>query len=147
VSRKGNCWDNAPMESFFHSLKHRLTKLGKTSFVWRESVVTRKRPDRLGHNLRSAHQLGDRVATAGNPLNRQLRVHSRRAIRLAAGKVDFADLGGQRGLPLLPGAGRPAPGCVVPAGGNAQGVTQRTHRMLPALAFDKGVLHLDAFAK
>src|SRR5207253_9859861 len=73
-------------------------------------------PDRLGHNLRSAHQLGDRVATAGNPLNRELRVHSRRAIRLTAGKVDFADLGGQRGLPLLPGAGRPAPGCVVPAG-------------------------------
>jgi transposase InsO family protein len=21
MSRKGNCWDNAPMESFFHSLK------------------------------------------------------------------------------------------------------------------------------
>ena len=21
ISRKGNCWDNAPMESFFHSLK------------------------------------------------------------------------------------------------------------------------------
>jgi putative transposase len=21
MSRKGNCWDNAPMESFYHSLK------------------------------------------------------------------------------------------------------------------------------
>ena len=25
MSRKGNCWDNAPMESFFHTLK---TELG-----------------------------------------------------------------------------------------------------------------------
>jgi putative transposase len=25
MSRKGNCWDNAPMESFFHSLKTELT--------------------------------------------------------------------------------------------------------------------------
>ena len=24
MSRKGNCWDNAPMESFFHSLKTEL---------------------------------------------------------------------------------------------------------------------------
>ena len=24
MSRKGNCWDNAPMESFFHSLKAEL---------------------------------------------------------------------------------------------------------------------------
>jgi hypothetical protein len=64
----------------------------------------------------SAHQLGNRVATAGNPLNRELRVHARRAIRLVAGKVDFPDLGGQRRLPLLPGAGRSAPGCVVPTG-------------------------------
>ena len=21
MSRKGNCWDNAPMESFFHTMK------------------------------------------------------------------------------------------------------------------------------
>src|SRR6478609_690713 len=72
--------------------------------------------DRLGHNLRSAHQLGDCVATAGNPLNREFRVYSRRAIRLAAGKVDVPDLGGQRRLPLIPCAGWPAPGCVVPLG-------------------------------
>jgi transposase InsO family protein len=25
MSRKGNCWDNAPMESFFHTLKTELT--------------------------------------------------------------------------------------------------------------------------
>ena len=24
MSRKGNCWDNAPMESFFHTLKTEL---------------------------------------------------------------------------------------------------------------------------
>ena len=24
MSRKGNCWDNAPMESYFHSLKTEL---------------------------------------------------------------------------------------------------------------------------
>src|SRR4029079_11950441 len=103
--------------------------------------------DRLGHNLRSAHQLGDCVATAGNPLNREFRVYSRCAIRLAAGKVDVPDLGGQRRLPMNPCAGRPAPGCVVPTGRNAQGPTQRAHCILPALAFDKGVFHLDAFAK
>src|SRR4030095_2803034 len=70
----------------------------------------------LEHNLRSAHQLGDRVATAGNSLNRELRVHSRRAIRLTASKMDFPDLGSQSRLPLLPRAGRPAPSCVVPTG-------------------------------
>ena len=25
MSRKGDCWDNAPMESFFHTLKTELT--------------------------------------------------------------------------------------------------------------------------
>jgi len=99
------------------------------------------------HNLRYAHQLGACVATAGNPLNRELRVHSRRAICLVAGKMDVPDLGSQSRLPPIPCAGRPAPGCVVPTGRNAQGPTQRAHSMLPALAFDKGVLHLDAFAK
>jgi len=64
------------------------------------------------HNLRYAHQLGACVATAGNPLNRELRVHSRRAICLVAGKMDVPDLGSQSRLPPIPCAGRPAPGCV-----------------------------------
>ncbi len=33
MSRKGNCWDNAPMESFFHTLK--------TEHVYWENFVTR----------------------------------------------------------------------------------------------------------
>jgi putative transposase len=33
MSRKGNCWDNAPMESFFHTLK--------TEHVYWESLLTR----------------------------------------------------------------------------------------------------------
>ena len=34
MSRKGNCWDNAPMESFFHTLK--------TEWVFRFKYKTRK---------------------------------------------------------------------------------------------------------
>ena len=37
-SRKGNCWDNAPMESFFASLKKDL--------VYRESFATRSIAER-----------------------------------------------------------------------------------------------------
>ena len=37
-SRKGNCWDNAPMESFFASLKKEL--------VYRESFATRSAAER-----------------------------------------------------------------------------------------------------
>src|SRR5664280_587302 len=29
MSRKGNCYDNAPMESFFHTLKSELSSFGK----------------------------------------------------------------------------------------------------------------------
>ena len=29
MSRKGNCYDNAPMESFFHTLKTELSYLGR----------------------------------------------------------------------------------------------------------------------
>jgi transposase InsO family protein len=31
MSRKGNCYDNAPMESFFHTLKNELSYLGRFS--------------------------------------------------------------------------------------------------------------------
>jgi putative transposase len=34
MSRKGNCWDNAPMESFFHTLK--------TEWAYRFKYNTRK---------------------------------------------------------------------------------------------------------
>ncbi len=34
MSRKGNCWDNAPMESFFHTLK--------TEWVFRFKYTTRQ---------------------------------------------------------------------------------------------------------
>jgi putative transposase len=34
MSRKGNCWDNAPMESFFHTLK--------TEWAYRFKYITRK---------------------------------------------------------------------------------------------------------
>ena len=34
MSRKGDCWDNAPMESFFHTFK--------TEFIYHENVPTRE---------------------------------------------------------------------------------------------------------
>jgi transposase InsO family protein len=34
MSRKGNCWDNAAMESFFHTLK--------TAFIYFENFQTRQ---------------------------------------------------------------------------------------------------------
>ena len=34
MSRRGNCWDNAPMERFFRSLKHEwMPKSGYLSFI------------------------------------------------------------------------------------------------------------------
>jgi transposase InsO family protein len=36
MSRRGNCWDNAPMESFFASLKKELTR--GESFATREEA-------------------------------------------------------------------------------------------------------------
>lgn len=43
MSRKGNCWDNAPMESFYHSLKTELIQFGlgfKTKQKAEEAIKT-----------------------------------------------------------------------------------------------------------
>ena len=36
MSRKGNCWDNAPMESWFHPLKSKLAH--RTRYATREAA-------------------------------------------------------------------------------------------------------------
>ena len=60
MSRKGNCWDNAPMESFFHSLKTELVmhcdyktrdQARASLFHYMEAFYNRKRPP-LHHRLR-----------------------------------------------------------------------------------------------
>ena len=52
MSRKGNCWDNAPMESFFHTLKtehvffeefHSRTHARESIFEWIEVFYNRQR--------------------------------------------------------------------------------------------------------
>ena len=52
MSRKGNCWDNAPMESFFHTLKtehiffedfQTRTKAKESIFEWIEVFYNRER--------------------------------------------------------------------------------------------------------
>src|SRR6476661_6640239 len=125
-------------------VKSRLMRFGD-ALVLRESVVTRNR--RIWQDLRPAHQLGHGVATARHLLGQQLDVHSRSAVRLAAGLVDRPDTSREFNPALLPVTGTALPRSVVATARDLQRLAQRRHTVLPSIVLDEGVLHFASRAK
>jgi len=104
-------------------------------------------PSRVGQDLRFAHQLGHRVATARYLLGQQLDVHSRSAVRLAAGLVDRPDTSREFNPALLAVTGTALPRSVVATARDLQRLAQRRHTVLPSIVLDEGVLHFASRAK
>src|SRR6476660_7749201 len=104
-------------------------------------------PDRLGQDLRFAHPLGHCVATARYLLGQQLDVHSRSAVRLAAGLVDRPDTSREFNPALLAVTGTALPRSVVATARDLQRLAQRRHTVLPSIVLDEGVLHFASRAK
>ena len=74
MSRKGNCWDNAVAESFFHTLK--------TELVYHEDYHTRWEAKRsifeYIEGFYSQRRSGSQVGTQGGPFSRDAVVHGKR---------------------------------------------------------------------
>ena len=104
-------------------------------------------PDRLGQDLRSAHQLGHGIPAAWHLLGQQLDMHPGSAVRLAAGLVDRPDPCREVDLALLASTGTAVPRSVVPAARDLQRLAQGRHAVLPSILLDEGVLHFASRAK